>query len=180
MPARLLPCSWRRLGVLSWQGQTPALGTGCIPRSVRSKAVTPSLPSAAKPPEQGLAWQQVLGFHTAPLQEGSSLRNCLLTLHTAFLGEKQLGSQLGHDGDFWSRGEGPWQMHHEEGSICCVPWDGVSMLHKAGSERLQVCVQRQAQAVCAQSIPKTSDITVASRPGLLQPTRASNRLETVI
>lgn len=60
--------------------------------------------------------------------------------------------------------------HHEEGSICCVPWGGEFFLHKAGSEQMQVCEQRQVQAVCAQSNPKTSGITVVGRPGLLQPT----------
>lgn len=94
----------------------------------------------------------------------------LLAPHTAPRGEKQPGSRLGHDGDAWCQGQapgrcrcGPAQLHeapvHEEGSIHCVPWDGVSILCKAGSERLQVCEQRQVQAVCAQSILKTSEIT---------------------
>lgn len=73
IPARQLPCSWRRLGVLSWQGRHWHWALAASWQPVRSRAVTPALPQVLpKPSEPGPAWQQVFGFYMAALQEVSA------------------------------------------------------------------------------------------------------------
>lgn len=146
LPARLLPCSWRRLGVLSWQGKTPALSTGCILTACELQAMSPSLPQTAKPFRARPGFWFLYGS-TA----GSLPTQKLLALHTAPT-----------DGDPWSQGQAPGRctvaLHsstrHEEGSssIGRVPRDGGSILHKLGQSSCS-CVSRDKTRL---SVPKAS------------------------
>lgn len=132
--------------MLSWQGKTPALSTGCILTACELQAMSPSLPQTAKPFRARPGFWFLYGS-TA----GSLPTQKLLALHTAPT-----------DGDPWSQGQAPGRctvaLHsstrHEEGSssIGRVPRDGGSILHKLGQSSCS-CVSRDKTRL---SVPKAS------------------------
>lgn len=81
-PCQAAPVQLEEAGSAELAGEDPSTGHWLKP--VHSKAMTPSLPQALpNPPEPGLAWHQGFGFWFLHSCTAGSLRNCLLTLHTA-------------------------------------------------------------------------------------------------